>query len=210
MVFFDNLSLQILCIDNVYIGLYPDSDTQRFSPSEFDISHFMFGSIIDLSTSPPTSLSATIWRRATTYMTTDITNNSHDFIAPPQAMLQFDIIAAVHRHRLITARQYSASTHDKFIYYLYDYVDNLLNSLEFVPECTRESMILADPMHGNLHVHLEAILPDQDFPPYGVNDWVMIQREEVLSGNEGGDVICVMVGPQPGANGPHMGPRGAP
>lgn len=83
MVFFDNLSCQILRIDSIYIGLYLDSDIQRLSLGEFDIDHFMFGSTMDLSTSPPTRSSATIWRNAPTYMTTDITNSSHDFITPP-------------------------------------------------------------------------------------------------------------------------------
>ena len=57
--------------------------------------------------------------------------------------------------------------------------------MEFVPKRTRDNMIRANPVRGRLLAHIEAILLGQEFPPDGVNDWALLQREDALSG-EGG------------------------
>nr|AWA44959.1 hypothetical protein LOC101753448 [Saccharum spontaneum] len=47
VVFIDNLSRQLVRVDNVNIALRPGSDAHHLSPGEFDLGHFMFGSILD-------------------------------------------------------------------------------------------------------------------------------------------------------------------
>jgi hypothetical protein len=61
VIFVDNLSHQLTRIDNVYIALRPDSDLHRLSPGEFDMGHFMFGTMLDLMTTPSTRSNAIIW-----------------------------------------------------------------------------------------------------------------------------------------------------
>ena len=50
VVFLDNLSRQLVRIGNVHIALRPDSNIHRLSPGEFDLGHFMFGTMLDLTT----------------------------------------------------------------------------------------------------------------------------------------------------------------
>jgi hypothetical protein len=54
--------------------------------------------------------------------------------------------------------------------------------LEFTPIHTWESIILADPVHGCIFTRIEAILLGQAFPPNSVNDWALLQHEDVPSG----------------------------
>lgn len=75
VIFIDNLGRQLICVD-VYIALRPDSNLHRLSLDEFDMSHFMFGTMLDLTMTPSTRSSATIWRRVPTYKVLDITNRS--------------------------------------------------------------------------------------------------------------------------------------
>ena len=63
----------------------------------------------------------------------------------------------------------------------------------------RDNVIRADPIRGRLLVRMEAILPGQAFPPNGISDWALLQREDALSGEGGSDVIRLM--------GPHIGTR---
>jgi hypothetical protein len=83
VVFLDNLSRLLVCVDNVHITLRPDSTAHRLSPGEFDLGSFMFGTMLDLTTSPSTHLSTTVWRCVPAYLALDIDNCMHDFVAPP-------------------------------------------------------------------------------------------------------------------------------
>jgi hypothetical protein len=94
-VFIDKLGRQFIRVDNVYIALRPDSDLHRPSPYEFDLGHFMFGTMLDLTMTPPTRSSAMIWCRIPTYITPVNDNRVNDFIAPPRPMLHFTMVAAV-------------------------------------------------------------------------------------------------------------------
>lgn len=108
-IFIDNLGHQLIHIDNVYIALGPDSGLHRLSPNEFDMGHFMFGTMLDLTTTPSTRSSTTIWRRVPAYVIPNIINRIHDFIALPRDMLRFAIDATIHRPLLVAARQAAGS-----------------------------------------------------------------------------------------------------
>jgi hypothetical protein len=58
VVFIDNLGRLLARIDNVNIGLLPGSDVQRLSLGIFDLG--AFGSMLDLTTSPPTCSASAI------------------------------------------------------------------------------------------------------------------------------------------------------
>lgn len=79
-VFVDNLSRRMLSIDNVYITLWPDSNGQHLSLAEFDVDHFMFSSMLDLSAIPPERSSPAIWCHVLAYMIPYIANRGHDII----------------------------------------------------------------------------------------------------------------------------------
>jgi hypothetical protein len=118
-------------------------------------------------------------------------------------MLHFTFGVVVTRPLLIMARQATRASTDIGVhnYFFYCYIGNLLYCLEFTPTHTRENIILADPVYGTIFARIEAILPGQAFLPSCVNDWASLRHEDAPSG-EGGDVIRLMRGPQPRANGP--------
>jgi hypothetical protein len=62
VVFFNNLGHLLTRVDSVNIGLLPDSDIHRLSPGAFDLGAFVFGSMLDLMTSPAMRSAMTIWR----------------------------------------------------------------------------------------------------------------------------------------------------
>jgi hypothetical protein len=165
------LSCQLIRVDSVYITLRPDSSMQRLSPGEFDLGNFMFGTMLDLTTTPSTRSSATVWHQVPAYITPSTDNHIHDFIAPPREMLHFTFGAAVTHPLLVATRQATeASTNTRAHNYFYGYISNLLYFLEFTPTRTRENIILAEPVYGTVFACIEAILPGQAFPPNGVND----------------------------------------
>ena len=171
----------------------------------------MFGTTLNLTTTPSTRTSATIWRHVPAYLTPDADNSIHDFIAPPREMLQFTFEAAIPRPFLVTARQATrASTgtgaHN---YFFYVYIGNLLYYFEFTPTRTRENIIISDPVYGRIFARIEAIQPGQAFPPNGVNDWTLLRHKDAPSG-EGGGVMRLMEAPQPRVNGPREAQGGAP
>jgi hypothetical protein len=93
VVFIDNLSCLLARIDNVNIGLLPDSDVQRLSPGVFDLG--MFGSMLDLMTSPPTHSAWVIWCQVPASISFNVNNHISGFFVPPRVMLCFDIETSV-------------------------------------------------------------------------------------------------------------------
>jgi hypothetical protein len=96
VVFLDNLGREFLHVDNVYIAAKPNTELHRLSPSEFDVGHFMFDTMLDLTTSPPSCSNTTIWCRVPAYIIPNGDNRLHDFIAPPRDMLDFNLVVAIH------------------------------------------------------------------------------------------------------------------
>ena len=121
VVFLDKLSHQLVYVDKVHITLWPDSNIHRLSPGEFDLGHFMFGTMLDLTMAPSTCSITMIWRYV------DADNHIHDFVIPPRDMLHFTFGAAVTRLLLIKACQATcASTGIGAHNYFYDYIGTLL------------------------------------------------------------------------------------
>jgi hypothetical protein len=85
VLFTDGLGRQIFHV-NILIGLRPDSNQQRLSPDEFEKAYFMFGTMLDLTTTPTTCSNSTIWRRVNTYLLPDMDNHSKNFTMPPKEM----------------------------------------------------------------------------------------------------------------------------
>jgi hypothetical protein len=141
IIFIDDLGRQLFRFDNVSIALHHGSNRQRLSPGEFDPRHFMFGVMLDLTTSPPTQPNAMIWRRVPVYIMPNADNR------------------------------------------------------------TINNVILADPVQGSLHIKVEGILQGDNLPSDGVTTWTWFQREDALTRNGGGDVMRLMEGPGPHANG---------
>jgi hypothetical protein len=63
---------------------------------------------------------------------------------------------------------------ERYNYYFYGYIGNLLYCFEFAIDHTRDNMIRADPVHGRLLVRVEAISLAQPLPPNGVNPWALL------------------------------------
>jgi hypothetical protein len=160
VVFIDNLSRQLVRIDNVNITLRPGFDAHRLSPGEFDLGHFMFGSMLDLTTSPSTRYDITIWRRVPAYLVPDADNRIHDLVAPPWDMHHFTLGAAVPRPLLVAARQEIRATTDTRAHYysFYGYIGNLSYCFKFDIHRTINNVILADPVQGSLHIKVAGIL----------------------------------------------------
>jgi len=205
VVFLDNLSRLLVHVDSVHIALRPDSTAHRLSPGEFDLGSFMFGTMLDLTTSPSTCSSATVWHRIPAYLAPDIDNRIHDFVAPPREMVHFIFGAAIPRPLLVAARQTTGAGTNTgaHLYFFYGYIGNLLYRFEFSPTRTRENIIIDDPIYGHILGRIEAILPGEAFPLAGVDDWTLLWHEDAPSG-EGG-CHTPNGGPHNGAN----GPRGA-
>ena len=86
-------------------------------------------------------------------------------------MLHFTFGAVVTRPLVVAPRQATRASTDTGAHnYFYGYIGNLLYYFEFTPTRTRESIILADPVHGRIFTHVEANLLGQPFPPNGVKD----------------------------------------
>jgi hypothetical protein len=99
----------------------------------------MFGTMLDLTTSPPSRSNATIWRRVPAYIIPNNDNRLHDFIAPPRDMLDFNLVAAIHRSQLVSTRDTAGprASAGPYYYSSFGYIGNLLYYLEFTPERTR-------------------------------------------------------------------------
>jgi hypothetical protein len=161
VVFIDDLGRQLFHVDNVFIALYHGSNQQRLSPGDFDPGQFMFGIMLDLTTPPLTQSNATIWRRVPVYITPSADNRAINIIAPPLDMLRFTIGGAIGRPLLVEARvkvMGTAGGDGPHSYYLYGYIGNLLYSFKFNLHRTVNNVILADPVHGSLHIKVEGIL----------------------------------------------------
>jgi hypothetical protein len=186
--FIDNLGRLLACVDNVNIGLVPGSIDQRLSPGIFDLG--VFGSMLDLTASPPTRSAMAIWRQVPGSLNFDISNHIRDFFAPPWVMIQFNMEVAVPRALLLVARGDArvGSGMGDVLYFFYGYIGNLQYCFEFAPLCTRENLILANPLHGRMTCYLEAIPPKGELPPDGVNGWVALRREDASSGEGGSSV----------------------
>jgi hypothetical protein len=173
VVFLDDLGRKLFRVDNVFITLHLGSNRQHLLPSEFDLGHFM----LDLTTSPLTQANA-IWCRVPVYITPNIDNCAINVIAPPH-----DTASPSAARMRVLGTTGGARPHS---YYLYGYIGNLLYYFKFDAHRTMNNVILADPTHGSLHLHFEAILQAQDLPSYGVTNWTLFQREDALNGNGGG------------------------
>ena len=64
----------------------------------------MFGTTLNLTTTPSTRTSATIWRHVPAYLAPDANNCIHDFVAPAREMLHFTFGAAIPCPFLVAAR----------------------------------------------------------------------------------------------------------
>jgi hypothetical protein len=95
MVIFNNLSRLLARIHNVNIGLLSDSNIHRLLPATFDMGAFVFGSMLDLMTSLVTCSAMMICRRVQVSISPDINNHICGLIAPPRAMVRFDISVSV-------------------------------------------------------------------------------------------------------------------
>jgi hypothetical protein len=85
----DILGRLLARIDNVNISVLTGSNVQRLSPGVFDLG--AFGSMLDLTASPPTCSASAIWRQVPTSISFDVNNHIRCFFAPPRVMLRFDI-----------------------------------------------------------------------------------------------------------------------
>ena len=91
-------------VDNINIGLLLGSIDHRMSPGKFNRGAFVFGSMLDLMTSPPTCSTMTIWCQVQLSSSIDINNHIHGFITPPRVMLFFSFQASVQCPLLVVAR----------------------------------------------------------------------------------------------------------
>lgn len=66
--------------------------------------YFMFGTMIDLMTSPSTRSSTMVWHHIPAYLAPNAENRIHDFVAPPRQILHFAFRAAIPRPLLVVAR----------------------------------------------------------------------------------------------------------
>jgi hypothetical protein len=82
-------------------------------------------------------------------------------------------------------------------YHFYGYIGNLLYCLEFAPTHIRENITSGDPVNGQLHVYIKAMLPWQASHPNDINAWVVCRHEDVLIREGGSDVTCLIIGPRP-------------
>jgi hypothetical protein len=63
VVFFNNLGRLLVRIDSVNIGLLSDSNIHHLSLGAFDLGAFVFGSMLDLTTSLAMRSATMIWRQ---------------------------------------------------------------------------------------------------------------------------------------------------
>ena len=97
-------------------------------------------------------------------------------------MLHFAFRAAILRPLLVAARQATrASTNTDVHLYFYGYIMNFLYCFKISPTRTRENIIIAYPIYGRMLGRIEAILPDEAFPPAGVDDWTLLRHEDAPS-----------------------------
>jgi hypothetical protein len=192
VVFLDNLGYLLARIDIVDIGLLLGTDVHHLSPDTFDLGAFVFGSIIDLTTSPPTHLATTIWQRIQASIGPDINKHIRSFIAPPRVMVCFDILALV-PHPLLVAACGSACTTSgmgSIGYHLHGYIGNLQYYFEFIPLWMRDNIILANPLDGRITCLIEVVPSKGALPPDDIDDWVAFQHEDAPSGEGGSYVTC--------------------
>jgi hypothetical protein len=110
-------------------------------------------------------------------------------------MQHFIVDTAIHHNFLLVARQITTTVEGAIRpYTFYNYIDNLHYHIKFFMECTRYNLILEDPIHGHLFACIEAIFPGQAYPPDDVNNWIVLQHEDVLIGEGGSGVIRPMEG----------------
>jgi hypothetical protein len=72
-VFINNLGRQPIHVGNVYIAPCADCDLHHLPPNKFGGGHFMFGTMLDLTTTPPFHPSATTRLRIPAYIISNIT-----------------------------------------------------------------------------------------------------------------------------------------
>jgi len=61
VIFFDNLGCLLAHIDYIDIDLLPGIDTQFLSLDAFNLGAFIFGSMLNLTMTPPTHSEMMIW-----------------------------------------------------------------------------------------------------------------------------------------------------
>lgn len=178
MIILDNGGNLTSRINNIDIGLHPETEVQRISPNAFDLGAFLVGSMIDLTMTPPIHLQTTIWRRIQFSINPDIANRIHNCHTPPPRMQHFEASVAIPRHLLDAARRETGigSGFGNIGYKLHGYIGTLHYYFEFAPLRTRENMILADPLEGRIICLLETLLPQQNLPPEGVDNWVTFRH----------------------------------
>jgi len=126
----------------------------------------MFGEMLDLTTTPATHSTDTIWRHVDVYLLPNNANCYNDFMQPSQEMQDFTADAAIQRHLLVGAPQITKTTGGvirPYTHFLYGYIGNLLYRLEFIAERTGDNLN-ADPIQGQLITGIEAILPGHPYP----------------------------------------------
>jgi hypothetical protein len=88
-VFPNNFGRLIARIDSVNISLLSGSDIHSLSLDTFDLGAFIFGSMLDLTTSLSTHSATTIWRHVQVSISLDINYHIRGFVAPPRVMVCF-------------------------------------------------------------------------------------------------------------------------
>lgn len=83
MVFFDNHSRLLARVDSVNTSLRLNSIDHILSRGEFDRGAFIFGTMLDLTTSSAMRSALTIWRQIQASVSPDINNHIHGFVTPP-------------------------------------------------------------------------------------------------------------------------------
>jgi hypothetical protein len=71
-VFINSLGRQFIHVGNIYIAPCADCDLHHLLPNKFDGGHFMFGTKLDLMTTPPLHSSATTRLRVPAYVISNI------------------------------------------------------------------------------------------------------------------------------------------
>jgi hypothetical protein len=168
--------------NNVNIGLRPNSVNQRISLEISDLDGF--GSKLDLTVSPPQKSTLTISRQVPALIDFDNNNHIRGFFAPPRVMIQLHFKMMVPRHLILTARadaNINTNVTD-ILYFYFGYIRNLQYCFEFDPLHTRENLNLANPLDGRLNCYMEAVPPDGDSPPAGVNRWIALRHEDASIG----------------------------
>ena len=146
--------------------------------------HFMFGTTLNLTTTPSTRTSATIWRHVPAYLAPDADNRIHDLsrhqgrccTSPSGQQFPIPSLSLPARQHELTRILERTTTSSV-----------ATSGTSSTTSSSRQhaqgrTIIISDPVYGRIFARIEAILPEQAFPPNGVNDWTLLRHEDAPSG----------------------------